>query len=1079
MKKNLYSVFTRVNTMVGVIVLLMLTGLMPEPGYSQIMVGFQPRTSISTPTKTIYNVRGDFTMIGNTNMTLQSYCVDGDDCQNGNNTMIYVDIDGDANTLNSSSAVLDFSTENGANPACSNIIYAGLYWTGRAHNTGSTNTFSVTKGGVTKNYDKSVVYLKHANAAGYTTITASDANFTTDIYYPNGTAGNMYSAYAEVTDYVRQYGVGNYFVADIALREGSAYNDGTGYYGGWGLVVIYENSKMSWRDITLFDGHAYVVGNTTVNYNLPVSGFSTTLSGDVNMKLGMMAGEGDRPIAGDYFQIINQASNWVSLSHAGNATTNFFNSSIFTGGNARNPNLLNNTGMDISMFAIPNTGNSIITNNQSSTTFRYGSTQDTYIIFCIAMAVDAYRPEPEGLNTLATINGVPYTPGMQALPGQTIVYQLEVRNKGTEPINNAQVVIPMPYSASYVSSSASFTYTPVGNSAPIYDAGAGATGSIVWDLGTLPLPADPDDLLATLTYTLQVTTNCVILSNANCEVAVTVDGIIEGTGATSNIEVSDVPFIQGYTTIGECEGEPIYDPVNVLIDAADYVNQNCQGTPAIPDFAYCNFPGGVIPVTEVLGNFPVGSRFYNEYPPDEGSTEYTIGNPFPATPGTITYYAVPPGITDCYYEFTITVTSIDTSPDPVNPEYCQDDTAVPLTATPTDPAYTLYYYTTSTGGSSQLSITPSTATPGITNYWVAEGVSTSCVGPRVPITVTVHPRPDCLITGPDGPVCPLTAGMVYSAPAGMSSYIWSVSGNATIVGADNTQTVSVTAGSGCNQSFTLNLTVTNSFGCSRTCQKEVSVVAPEVEVTCATAVDLPACTPAIDIQAAYTSWVAGFSFTGGCGATSNIAQIPTLPLDFCDGVNLSFTYTASDNCSSDECTSTFIVAPAPVVEVTCATAVNLPACTPAVDIQAAYTSWVAGFSFTGGCGATSNIAQIPTLPADFCDGVNLSFTYTASDNCSSDECTSTFIVAPAPEVEVTCAEPVNLPACTPSVDIQAAYTSWVAGFGYTGGCNVTTNIGQIPQLPANVECIGANLSFTYMVDGDCEDDQCTSTFVVA
>ena len=233
-----------------------------------------------------------------------------------------------------------------------------------------------------------------------------------------------------------------------------------------------------------------------------------------------------------------------------------------------------------------------------------------------------------------------------------------------------------------------------------------------------------------------------------------------------------------------------------------------------------------------------------------------------------------------------TVTNITSSPGPVSPVYCQDDTAVPLTATPTNPTYNLYYYTTASGGSSQLSITPSTVTPGTTNYWVAEGVSPSCVGPRVPLTVTVHPRPDCLITGPDGPVCPLTAGMVYSAPAGMSSYIWSVSGNATIVGADNTQTVSVTAGSGCNQSFTLSLTVTNGFGCSRMCEKEVSVVAPEVEVTCATAVDLPACTPAVDIQAAYTSWVAGFSFTGGCGATSNIAQIPTLPANFCDGVNL-------------------------------------------------------------------------------------------------------------------------------------------------------------------------------------------------
>src|SRR5690606_10131724 len=38
---------------------------------------------------------------------------------------------------------LNFSEENDADPSCSNIIYAGLYWTGRA-NTGN-QTFEVTK----------------------------------------------------------------------------------------------------------------------------------------------------------------------------------------------------------------------------------------------------------------------------------------------------------------------------------------------------------------------------------------------------------------------------------------------------------------------------------------------------------------------------------------------------------------------------------------------------------------------------------------------------------------------------------------------------------------------------------------------------------------------------------------------------------------------------------------------------------------------------------------------------------------------------------------------------------------------
>ena len=101
---------------------------------AQVRVQFTQRTSQYTPTKKIYNVKGDFTIMGNTSLTLQDY---GDQTQNGNNTMVYVDVDGNTNngvdgkrTFNSSSSTLTFSTENGANPSCSNIIYAGLYWTG-------------------------------------------------------------------------------------------------------------------------------------------------------------------------------------------------------------------------------------------------------------------------------------------------------------------------------------------------------------------------------------------------------------------------------------------------------------------------------------------------------------------------------------------------------------------------------------------------------------------------------------------------------------------------------------------------------------------------------------------------------------------------------------------------------------------------------------------------------------------------------------------------------------------------------------------------------------------------------------
>jgi len=636
--KNIYPISEKTWSCKTLITVLLI--LVANLVFSQVMIDFEPRTSQYSPTKTIYNIHGDFKLMGNTNMTLETY---DDDGQNGNSTMVYVDIDGVDTTFNSSTAelVLDPIIDY---PECANIIYAGLYWSGRAHDGTSPNTFQVTKiidvpgyaqydqtvgdndaitytdytlpisrsgdfynrtitysfqatgdttvtfvyahnsgsqtltvsvnggtatpvsttsidandayfttpyvisnvsggdkltvdhlekGGAnadeddsyayvqvyvngsvssfTKTYDKSVVYLMHEDASDYTKISATDANFTDNIYYPTTSEGYMYSAYAEITDYVTQYGVGDYTVADVACSEGNG--GGTGFYGGWALIIVYEYSEMALRDVIVFDGHAYVVGQTTISHELPVSGFNTTQSGPVNMKLGLVAGEGDRPISGDYFQIRDTLNaNWVPLSHGGNTTSNFFNSSVYTGGNYRLPSQLNNYGMDISMFDIPNTDNYLITNNQDSTTFRYGSTQDTYIIFCMAMAVDAYIPEPEGLNQVSMIANMPPGNPPTAEPGDTLEYTLEIRNRGNEPMEDVMVTIPMPYSANFVSCSATFeSYPsyPSGNLAPLFDVGAGATGSILWQIGYLPLPADPDDLLATLTFKLKVTEDCI------------------------------------------------------------------------------------------------------------------------------------------------------------------------------------------------------------------------------------------------------------------------------------------------------------------------------------------------------------------------------------------------------------------------------------------------------------------------------------------------------------------------------------------------------------------------------------------
>ncbi|WP_162231252.1 DUF11 domain-containing protein [Sunxiuqinia dokdonensis] len=590
--------------------------------FGQVRVPFTQRTSPLAGGKKIYSIKGDFAMVGNTNLSLWSYDPDEN---NSNNYMAYVDVDGDSKTLNSSSATLAFSTENGAIPECSNIVFAGLYWTGRAHDgSSSPNTFTVTKGGVTKNYDKRVVSLKGPGATNYQTITAN----ADDIYYPTNSDGYMYSAYAEVTEYVRQHGVGDYFVADMALREGDG--GSTGYYGGWGMIVVYENTKMKWRDVTVFDGHAYVQGSTTISHTLDVSGFNTVQSGDVNMKLGLMAGEGDRSISGDYFDIRNHNNtSWVRLSHGGNSTDNFFNSSVYTGGNSRNPSLTNNTGLDIAMFDIPNADNAVIKNNQTSTSFRYGSTQDTYIIFCMAMAVDAYIPEAE-VETGVKLISNPSTEGY-VVPGENITIGVDIRNKGTEAIHDALVTIPIPFNVNYVSHSAAHGVVNLQND------------TLYWNIDDLlVLPGDPDEILASLSITLQVRTDCHIFINP-CTRFLELNGSVSGTGATSFTSFSGVGFVH-YVNEGPCIGIPVFGVQKIPIDADLFLANNCGSTVAVSSVTICS--GAGTSQQEVINeaHLPANSSFYTVT--DIQGVDPIVGDlPVPGI-----FYVFPPGIDDCWFE---------------------------------------------------------------------------------------------------------------------------------------------------------------------------------------------------------------------------------------------------------------------------------------------------------------------------------------------------------------------------------------------------------------------------------------------
>ncbi|SEB06890.1 Por secretion system C-terminal sorting domain-containing protein [Flavobacterium gillisiae] len=445
-----------------------------------------------------------------------------------------------------------------------------------------------------KSFNKKAIKLKGPGASTYTTITAKTVGANSELLFPGTTYSGIFVGYQEITDYVKANGPGAYTVADIALLEAGSNNDSPGFSGGWTMIVIYENPVMKSRAVTLFDGYAYVNGTLNSNAgefgNIPISGFTTVGTGPVNMKLGVMAAEGDVGLSGDYLAVqkLNadpntyNATNYLTLNHAGNTTNNFFNSSIFPipAAGKSDPILKNNTGVDFSMFTIPNTSNLVIGNNQTSTTFRFGSSGDIFTIFGFAMSVDAYIPEPQGLIVVNKIGGVtPATP-LTALPGDEIEYKIDIKNRGSEPTKNTIITVPVPVSALYGVGSITTSlihpsFTPA--NAPYYDSGS---NSVIWNVGNLPLLSDPNTLLGSLIFKVTLTTDCATLFNSGCNASISINGAITGNGSISNTAFN-LPISQGSDPTSSCGGL-IFKPILVNFNSS---NSPCFAALAGPDKA--------------------------------------------------------------------------------------------------------------------------------------------------------------------------------------------------------------------------------------------------------------------------------------------------------------------------------------------------------------------------------------------------------------------------------------------------------------------------------------------------------------
>jgi len=320
-------------------------------------------------------LKGDITVIANNTVSLNSMQPYNGQLNNNVVDMVYVDIDTDPTTFNSSSANLRNPITN---MQCLTVRKAFIYWA-------ASDLAEVVNGQTIDNqpdWDYRQVKLRVPGQADYSLITAQDVIYRgRDELFSN----DPYICVTDITELVTDLAVpfGTYQVANVEgkigrLAEHGLPNSTTGVSGGWQIVFIYEAPSLSLKNFSIFDGYAHV---TRDRNTFPVSfdGFQTVPNGPVRADIAIGALEGDRGILGDRLQIRNTGGLFEDITTSSRPADNFFNSRItvrqpgddnFTD---RNPASTNTLGFDSALFPLRNPGNTVIANNQTSATLRLTS----------------------------------------------------------------------------------------------------------------------------------------------------------------------------------------------------------------------------------------------------------------------------------------------------------------------------------------------------------------------------------------------------------------------------------------------------------------------------------------------------------------------------------------------------------------------------------------------------------------------------------------------------------------------------------------------------------------------------------
>jgi uncharacterized repeat protein (TIGR01451 family) len=337
------------------------------------------------------------------------------------------------------------------------VRWAGLYWSCAIFSSSPPPSAAL----------RNTVRLR-APRGTYQPVVALPADF--NVGTTSSGTPEWFQGFADVTSIVRGAGAGTYTVANVQCPA-RAVNS----WGGWTLVVAYEDPALPVRNLAVFDG-ARAYDNATGPISLPLSGFITPASGAVNSRVGIVHYDGDRGTA-DSLTLVSGArrtplgeagsSSLNPTNDIGNGTITRFAATVTT----RTPAFANNMGYDADLFATTDA----LPNSASSATIEAAAPSEQLWIGVVTFATDIYAPDLAATKSVVDLNGGAVE------PGDEVEYTINVRNTGLDPAVGVVLSDPIPTSTSFVVGSLTVDGSPP--AAGTFDLG-GAPSTLTVRLGS-------------------------------------------------------------------------------------------------------------------------------------------------------------------------------------------------------------------------------------------------------------------------------------------------------------------------------------------------------------------------------------------------------------------------------------------------------------------------------------------------------------------------------------------------------------------------------------------------------------------